>query len=174
MREVFDIFDDKWNPTGEVADKDEAERMGKWHKVVTAWIINPRGELLLQLRGSYVNKNPNVYDVSVAGHIRAGETVRHGAVREIKEELGLDVNPDQLVEITTGNSKSSHLYTVFLVRMDVPLEAFRLDPVEVAGVKYLHWRELAAMTPEEMVKENIRPHIAHKALFEHLEKTEKL
>ena len=172
MTEYVDIFDANWNPTGEILDKEDAARQSKWHLAAHIWIVNPKGELLLQLRAPTKSLHPNMWDISSAGHVRAGETVEGGGIREMREELGIDITESQLIPITKNNSSSRnfHLHTTFLVRLDLPLDAFSFDDGEVAEVKYMPWRELAKMSDADMLNNRILPHQEFKPLFGYLEK----
>ena len=171
MAEYLDIFDENWNPTGEVLEKEEAGRLGKWHRAAHIWIVNPRGELLLQLRSPAKKTHPNMWDISAAGHVRAGESVIDGGIREMREELGVEIAADMLVEITRNNSSSNnHLHTVFLTVLDIPPGAFVFNDNEVAGVKYVPWRELAKMSRDDMLANAVLPHREYGPLFEYLEK----
>ena len=170
-KELIDIFDRNWNPTGEILEKNEAERQGKWHRAAHIWIVNPRGELLLQLRGPDKKLYPNMWDISAAGHVRAGESVIEGGIREMREELGINITADQLIYITKSNSSNNnHLHTAFLTKLDLPIDAFVFNDQEVVQVKYVPWRELAKMTDKDMLANGILPHEELKPLFEYLEK----
>ena len=169
--ELIDIFDENWNPTGEILEKGEAERQGKWHRAAHIWIVNPAGELLMQLRSPNKKSHPNMWDISAAGHVRTGESIIKGGIREMREELGIDITGDQLIEISKNNSpKNKHLHTEFLIKLDLSLDAFVFNDSEVAAVKYMPWRELAKMTDEEMLANDILPHKGFGPLFEYLEK----
>ncbi|MDR1826323.1 MAG: NUDIX domain-containing protein [Rickettsiales bacterium] len=169
MGELIDIFDKDWNPTGEVLEKSEAERQGKWHRAAHVWIVNPKGELLLQLRGPNAKEYPNMWDISAAGHVRAGETVERAGIREMKEELGIDITEDRLIFISKDqSSKNQHLHTAFLIELDLPTDAFTFNDHEVADVKYMHWKELAKMDDETMLANNILPHKGFVPLFAYL------
>lgn len=87
--EYIDIYDSSNHPTGEVKEKTRAHEDGNFHRTAHIWIINDKHELLLQKRSSTKKSHPNCWDISGAGHIRAGETVIDGAMRELKEELGV-------------------------------------------------------------------------------------
>lgn len=50
------------------------------------WIINDKNELLLQKRSATKKTHPNCWDISGAGHIKAGKTISDGAIRELKED----------------------------------------------------------------------------------------
>ena len=68
MAELIDIFDEHWNPTGEILEKNEAERQKKWHRAAHIWVVNSKGEILLQLRSASKKTHPGWWDISVAGH----------------------------------------------------------------------------------------------------------
>ncbi len=81
MKEYIDIFDENNNPTGEVKEKQQAHEDGNFHRTAHIWIINDKSELLLQKRSASKKTHPNFWDISAAGHIRAGESVIDGGIR---------------------------------------------------------------------------------------------
>lgn len=92
MEENIDIINKETGEnTGEVKLKSEVHRDGLWHKTVHIWCINSRGEILLQHRSKEKKNFPDMWDISVAGHISSGESSEQGALREIKEEIGIDI-----------------------------------------------------------------------------------
>lgn len=168
--ELIDIFDEQWNPTGEILEKAEAERQCKWHRAAHIWIVNPRGELLLQLRSPTKKSHPNMWDISAAGHVQAGESIIQGGIREMHEELGINITPDQLIFISKNESpENQHLHTEFLINLDLPISAYTFNDHEVSAVKYVPWREIAKMSDDEKLANNILPHNGFTALFEYLE-----
>ncbi|MCL2439361.1 MAG: NUDIX domain-containing protein [Alphaproteobacteria bacterium] len=176
MTEMVDIFNEDWSPTGEVMDKIEARRLHKWHKVAAIWIMNPRGELLFARRASGKKYFPNHWAAPACGNVRAGESVIDGAIREAQEELRINIDPALLSEVARLNFAIDafwHLHTVLIARIDMPVEAFKFDTLEVAEVKYFPWRELAAMSPAEREAAHFFPSDDLPALFEYLEKSEK-
>ncbi len=170
MAELVDIFDENWSPTGEVLEKSESERQCKWHRAAHIWIVNSRGELLLQRRSPYKKTFPNMWDISAAGHVRAGESVVEGGIREMHEELGVDITASQLTLISTNRSfNNQHLQTEFLIKLDIPVEDFVFNDQEVVEVRYIPWRELAKMSEDDMKANNIIAHKGFVALFKYLE-----
>ncbi|MEK6958786.1 MAG: NUDIX domain-containing protein [archaeon] len=98
--ELVDLLDNKGNKTGKMALKSEAHKKGLWHEAVHLWIFNDKGEILLQHRCPEKVLFPNLWDISVAGHMGAGEDPGNVALREAKEELGLNLNRSLLKKIS--------------------------------------------------------------------------
>lgn len=99
MDEFIDIVNRDGEPTGRSALKSEIHAKGHYHNTVHIWFYTKHGEILLQQRAASKTIRPLLWDVSVAGHIDAGETLKRGAVREIHEEIGLAVNENDLHKI---------------------------------------------------------------------------
>lgn len=95
-REYFDLLNEGGNKTGEIKPREEVHRDGDWHRVAHVWVVNKRGEILLQRRCATKDSYPNMLDVSCGGHLVAGDDSLTGAIRELKEELNLDVKPEDL------------------------------------------------------------------------------
>lgn len=100
MEEIFDIVDLNGEPTGKTIPRSEAHRNGIRHRTAHVWLwrrTDDGFEILLQKRSDDKDSFPGCYDISSAGHIPAGCDYLTSAVRELKEELGLDVTADKLV-----------------------------------------------------------------------------
>ena len=97
--EYLDIVDENGKPTGKTISREEAHAKGIMHRTAHVWIVRPTGdgyEVLLQKRSENKESFPGMYDTSSAGHITAGDDPLESALRELKEELGIDASPDQL------------------------------------------------------------------------------
>jgi len=76
--------------TGATITREAAHAGGAWHRSVQVWLADPSASaVLLQLRSAHKDTHPNLWDVSVAGHVDAGERPAATAARECAEELGL-------------------------------------------------------------------------------------
>ena len=142
MSELFDIFDEALNHIG-VKSRAAVHRDGDWHQVFHCWVVGRECDgapyLVLQKRRSHLDY-PNKIDISAAGHLAAGETVRDG-VREIEEELGLKVAFGDLIPLgrrvgihRNGEFVDCQICHVFLYRCDQPLEEYDYRRAEVAGL----------------------------------------
>ncbi|AUC81702.1 NUDIX domain-containing protein [Lacinutrix sp. Bg11-31] len=97
--ELIDIVTKEGKLTGKSALKSEVHAKGHYHNTVHIWFYTSDGEVLLAQRAASKTIYPLLWDVSVAGHIDAGETLKSGALREIKEEIGLTVSENELEKI---------------------------------------------------------------------------
>ncbi len=97
--EQYDVLDEKGNKTGEVLPKSKVHEKELWHASSFVWIYNDKGEVLLQLRAKDKKSFPDVWDVSVAGHIAAGDSPVKTAIRETEEEIGLEVHENELERV---------------------------------------------------------------------------
>jgi len=143
VEELLDILDHAGRPTGEVAPKSEAHRLGLWHRCFHCWISgsDPEGAyLLVQRRAAGKDTWPGYLDVTAAGHLAAGEEPLNG-LREVEEELGLRVEPGRLVPLGTRRVEQEipggldrELHDVFLLLDPTPPGDLRLQAEEVASV----------------------------------------
>ncbi|WP_422860188.1 NUDIX hydrolase [Flagellimonas sp. S174] len=108
MDELVDILDTEGNLTGQSLLKSEAHRLGLYHSTVHVWCYDEKGFVLLQQRGKNKINFPLMWDISVAGHVSAGETLEVAAIREVREEIGIAIVEDQLKKI--GVFKTEHLH----------------------------------------------------------------
>lgn len=167
--EYIDIFDGNNNPTGEVKEKAKAHEDGNFHRTAHVWIINDKMELLLQKRSASKKSHPNCWDISSAGHIRAGETMVQGAIRELKEELGVEATEKDFEYIatikSTKNPKNMEFQNVYLLKCNKRIEQYIFEDDEVSEVKYVFYKDL-----EEMVEQKAEGLLIHdeeyKKLFE--------
>ena len=67
---------------------------GALHGAAHMWVWREKAgeiQVLLQKRSSSSKTWPDYYSVSAAGHLNFGEMPLHAALRETKEELGMDI-----------------------------------------------------------------------------------
>jgi isopentenyldiphosphate isomerase len=166
MDEWVDIVDTSGVPTGEKCLKSEAHKQGYWHPCVNIWLYNSKGEILIQKRVADKDTFPNLWDVSVAGHIGAGEFPLEAAQRELTEELGLDIPTQEFNFIGTYNSDHSHneklidreFHHVYLVELKVPMDQLKLQTEEVAGIKMISLADATHVWFDAELKQDYVPY----------------
>ena len=145
MEEMVDIYDADGNKTGIINSKLNAHKEGLWHISAHVWIYRPDGHILLQKRAAHKETFPSMWDISVAGHIDAGESPLEGALREIREEIGIRVDEKDLEYAYTirmeypyparGWINREHCY-VYLMCVDFDADALTLQKEEVEDARF--------------------------------------
>ena len=87
MEEYFDVLNEKGEYTGKIESREKCHREGLWHKAVVVFIINSKGQVLLQKRSANKKLWPNTWDVTAGGHVLAGEFGFQSILRECEEEV---------------------------------------------------------------------------------------
>src|SRR5215472_10054324 len=86
--EIFDVVDEHDRVVAQ-APRSVVHAQKLLHRAVHIFVLNSRGELLLQKRSATKDEYPLCYTSSASGHLSAGETYETAAPRELAEELGL-------------------------------------------------------------------------------------
>jgi isopentenyl-diphosphate Delta-isomerase len=141
--ELLDLLNDAGNPTGEQLDKAEIHSKGLWHRDVHVWVTD--GQNVLQQQRAWDKKiMPGEWDISVGGHVAAGETTLDAAVRETTEELGLDFPRERFIRAGSlpvemampgGWTHRVHGDNFVVVERNLRAEGLTLQTGEVLGAR---------------------------------------
>ena len=160
MIEYFDIVDDNGIPTGKIVSRDEAHRDGIQHRTAHVWVIKekPGGyDILLQKRSRNKDSYPGQYDTSSAGHIPAGDEPLESALRELKEELGIEATAEELhyagsfhiqyeKEFHGNMFRDNEIASVYVYEKPVETEKLSLQENEVEEIQWFDldevWNEI--------------------------------
>ncbi len=140
--ELFDLVDASGNPLGLTKPRAAVHRDGDWHRAIHVWVVHaltPVARVILQRRSLAKDTWPGLVDVSVGGHLGAGESAAD-ALREAREEIGLTLTPSDVTLLgRTAQSRSlpggvidREILDVFAARVDAPLASLSPHPAEVA------------------------------------------
>jgi len=99
MDERIDILTSTGQVTGRTCLKSEAHVHGFYHQTVHVWFYTDDKYVLLQKRAAVKKVFPSLWDVSVAGHVAAGESIEIAAIREVQEEIGIHIKETDLQKI---------------------------------------------------------------------------
>ena len=134
--ELWDIYDKNRKKTGRTHERGNDMLSGDYHLVIHVWIINDKGELLIQKRQPWKEGYPNMWDCSVAGSAVLGDTSEKAAIRETKEELGIDLDMRN-GELLFTVKFSRGFDDIWIVRQNVDINDLKLQYEEVADAKWV-------------------------------------
>ncbi len=108
--EKLDIYNENGEFIG-TEERDVVHEKGLWHKTVHCWLYDKEGNVFFQKR-----KDRGTLYTTASGHLSAGESVTEAFQREIKEEIGLniDANDATLVNVVPFNWIVLNQMAVFL------------------------------------------------------------
>ena len=143
MDELIDIVTQEGKPTGKSALKSIIHKKGYYHNTAHIWFYTADGEILLSQRSAKKTICPLLWDVSVAGHIDAGETIKQGAIRETIEEIGLSIYESDLNKIGVFECSQTYengiidneFHHTFISELNVPLSELTPQIQEVEALK---------------------------------------
>lgn len=149
MEEIFDVLTENGDFTNEVATREECHRKGLWHRATVVFVMNSKNEILLQQRSATKKLWANMWDVTAGGHLLAGEFSFNAVIRETKEEIGLDIDAEDLLFIgcarsmqAQGDIINNHFNEFFIVKKDIDISKLKLQSEEVQDIKWLEVEDL--------------------------------
>ena len=143
MKEYWDLYDRDRRPLGKTHPRGVPLPEGSCFLAVEVWTFNSAGKLLLTLRSEEKENYPNLWECT-GGAVVAGETSLQGALRELSEETGISVRPEELRLLGTQCRTTSFMDT-YLLRKDVPLEEIVLQKGETSDARWVSRSELSEM-----------------------------
>lgn len=166
MDELVDILDAEGNFTNQTTMKSEAHRHGLFHPTVHVWFYTNNGLILMQQRGKNKETHPLLWDVSVAGHVGAGEDIGNSAIRETSEEIGLEIDENELTKIGVFKSIHKHkadlvdceFHHTFLCKLKVPLNQLKKQDSEVEALALV---PLTKFAEETWGMANLKKYVPH-------------
>lgn len=178
MDEIIDVLTPDGKPTGKTALKSEAHKNGWFHATVHIWLYTKDNQILLQKRALTKKVFPGLWDISVAGHIAAGEDILTAAKREVFEEIGLEITENELINIGTRIHQVSHAngiqdnehHHVFIAELKVPINHLSIQKEEVDDIQLF---DLAVLKNTKNI-ENVllsRFHAYYCSVYENILKT---
>lgn len=140
--EKRDLYDRDRNLIGKTIYKGEKIPKNCYIVVVLVFIQNNEGKFLIQKRSKIKGGRYG----STGGHLETGENSIQGLLRETKEEINLDIDPNKLQLYYSGiNDTDGIIWDDYYLKMDIPnIQNLKLQKEEVEG---LYW-----FTTEEIEK----------------------
>lgn len=153
--EYLDIYDENENQIG-TDSRENVHKEGLWHKTVHCWLYDREGNVYFQIR-----KDRGTLYTTASGHVQAGETVEEAFTREIKEEIGITILPENTIFVAKVPFKMDKVKedgtvfkdrafaNVYLSEFHDSISSFHFDIEELSGLA-----KLPALAVLELFKGN--------------------
>ena len=144
--ELWDIYDSQGNLTRRVKPRMAVYEKGEYHLACSLWLINPDGKALIQKRSFSKEINPGMWNIT-GGAASAGESSKEACLREVAEEIGLKLYPQDitLLSRTFGNDC---IFDDYITVYDFDISNAVLQPEEVAELKWVTLDEIKQLYDE--------------------------
>jgi len=159
--ELLDVLEESGEPSGLVRERTLVHLRGDYHRTSHVWLARKRPDgghdLLLQKRSGKKDSFAGCYDISSAGHIPAGVDYLESALRELREELGLSADREDLAFVGFHDGRYSGTFygktfknhersAVYVYEKPVDERALILQESEVESVRWMDVHEILRVT----------------------------
>lgn len=140
LREKRDLYNEKLENTGITYYKGDPIPDGLYPMVVMIAIQNSDGKFLMQKR---VPRKGGDWGVT-GGHPKSGESCIEGIISEVKEELGVDISNNEIIEFKSG-CDGKDCYRMYYTKLDLDKNNIIIQKEELTEVKWFSIDELQEM-----------------------------
>lgn len=140
--EVVDKFNNKRIPLNKITERHE-KTSGEYKQSMHVWIQNDDGDFLIQKRSITKTVFPGEWSVT-GGGVNAGESTLDTVIRECNEELGINVE-DENVQLMMTIKREYDFVDIYLLRQNIKIEDIVLQEEEVSDVKWISKTDLTEM-----------------------------
>lgn len=153
--EYLDIYDEEGKYIGK-EERSVVHRNAYWHNTVHCWLYDKDGNIYFQIR-----RDKQKLYTTASGHVLAGETIKEAFGREIKEEIGYQIDYDnaKLIEINKfvldreeedGSIFRDRAFAnVYACLFMGGMEAFDFDEAELSGIVKVNAKDTLKVLKEE-------------------------
>lgn len=146
--EQWDLYDRDRKKTGKKMIRGEKIPTGFYHLVVSVWVKNSEGNYLMSKRCPDKKMYPGYWECT-GGCVVAGEDSLQGALREVHEELGISLNPEEGTCLSSVCRESMRdFYDVWLFPAEEPEGGLKLQREEVESARWMSREEIECLDRE--------------------------
>ena len=153
--EIWDLYDENRELLGKDHVRGEQLPIDGYHLVVHVWIRNSKGEYLIAQRSANRQTYPLMWEC-VDGSVIKGEDSLQGALREVKEEVGVDLLPEKGHVILSDIKKIefgkvvNKIVDVWLFEYDGEVDLSNATTDEVAQVAWMNRSQIKELFDANM------------------------
>ena len=146
--ELIEFVNDKENFKEKLMDKVIIKDESLLHKEICVFVSNDNNQVLLQKRSANKRMFPNKWTL-LTGHVELGESFEEAGLREIKEEIGMDVSLNNLHlfarRIFTKEDSNPDVTYFFYTKCNLSETDFIIQQEELSEVKWYSIDEVINM-----------------------------
>ena len=147
--EYFDLLDKNRNFMNKILPRGTKLKSGEFNQGCEVFIILPNNKILLTQRCE-LKSHPLMWEAP-GGCTIAGETTLETAIREMNEEIGLNIKPEKFQLLSTELYKSQFV-DIYMVKLnDINISNLKLQPEEIAQAKIVTFTELEKMIKNDQI-----------------------
>ena len=154
--EYLDLYDENGNNTGKTMIRGNKVPRGMHFNVVICFIKNSKGEYLIQKTSK---QKGNLYSLT-GGHVQSGQTFIEAMIREIKEEIGVEVKAEELQYLMEYIKNGEVGCQIYLLEKDIDISQCKLQEEEVESIHWITVEEIKKLKSKDMFNRT------HAKLFE--------
>lgn len=153
--EIWDLYDENRELLGKDHVRGEQLPIDGYHLVVHVWIRNSKGEYLIAQRSANRQTYPLMWEC-VDGSVIKGEDSLQGALREVKEEVGVDLLPEKGHVILSDIKKIefgkvvNKIVDIWLFKYDGEVDLSNATTDEVAQVAWMNRSQIKELFDANM------------------------
>ena len=153
--EIWDLYNENRELLGKDHIRGEQLPIDGYHLVVHVWIRNSKGEYLISQRSANRPTYPLMWEC-VGGSVVKGEDSLQGAIREAKEEVGVDLMPENGQVLFTKTRKIidgkifNDIMDVWLFEYDGEVDLGNATTDEVAQVAWMNREQIKELFDANM------------------------
>lgn len=135
QNEIFDVINENDEVVGEATRGQVHKNPNLIHRVTHVWVLNDKGEILIQQRSLTKDKFPGKWDISCNGHIQKGYDPKTTAERELQEELSIKADCIFITKFIEKFSDQTEMINLYYVIHNGP---FKFPKEEINQVKFFN------------------------------------
>lgn len=142
--ELWDLYDENRIPLGRTHPRGTPLPEGTYHLAVAVAVFSPQGKILLTRRSLEKDKHPGCWEIT-GGCAQTGENSRTAACRELREETGIQAQPQELTLLGTVSLSAAFL-DIYAIKREIPLSQMVFQPGETDAAQWMdfsQWRDIA-------------------------------
>ena len=149
--EKWDLYNAKREKSGITMCRGEIIPKGLYHLSVSAWIVNQQGQYLLSQR--HPKKQYPLYWECTGGSVFSGETSLQGAIREVKEELGISFTKEDAIFFreVKRDKKIPDFKDLWIFQKNIPINEITFPDGEATESKWVTIEQFIEMVNKKEI-----------------------